>query len=86
MTTLWLRRVLRLIQRWLKVGVSEDRQWSETRLGTPQEAVVSPQLANVCLHYVFDLRAELWRKKSDFCGEIRLPAILPYFLLPLSIL
>jgi hypothetical protein len=57
------RRILRLIQKWLKAGVSEDGQWSETRLGTPQGAVVSPLLANAYLHYVFDLWAEIWRKK-----------------------
>jgi hypothetical protein len=57
------RRILRLIQKWLKAGVSEDGQWSETSLGTPQGAVVSPLLANVYLHYVFDLWADLWRKK-----------------------
>jgi len=57
------RRILRLIQKWLKAGVSEDGQWSETKVGTPQGAVVSPLLANVYLHYVFDLWAEAWRKK-----------------------
>src|SRR5580693_536273 len=57
------RRILRLIQKWLKAGVSEDGQWSETNLGTPQGAVVSPLIANVYLHYVFDLWAEAWRKK-----------------------
>ena len=56
-------RVLRLIQKWLKAGVSEDGQWSETEVGTPQGAVVSPLLANVYLHYVFDLWVEAWRKK-----------------------
>ena len=44
------RRMLRLIQKWLKAGVSEDGQWSETTVGTPQGAVVSPLLANVYLH------------------------------------
>src|ERR1700685_2426708 len=48
-------RILRLIRKWLKAGVSEDGQWSETKLGTPQGAVASPLLANVYLHYVFDL-------------------------------
>jgi len=57
------RRILRLIQKWLKAGVSEDGQWSETKLGTPQGAVVSPLLANVYLHYVFDLWVEAWREK-----------------------
>jgi len=58
------RRILRLIQKWLKAGVSEDGQWSETKLGTPQGAVVSPLIANVYLHYVFDLWAEVWRRKA----------------------
>src|SRR5580700_2642852 len=57
------RRILRLIRKWLKAGVSEDGQWSETKLGTPQGAVVSPLLANVYLHYLFDLWADVWRKK-----------------------
>ena len=57
------RRILRLIQKWLKAGVSEDGQWSESNVGTPQGAVVSPLLANVYLHYVFDLWIEAWRKK-----------------------
>jgi len=56
-------RILRLIQKWLKAGVSEDSQWSETKVGTPQGAVVSPLLANVYLHYVFDLWVEVWRRK-----------------------
>jgi RNA-directed DNA polymerase len=56
-------RILRLIQKWLKAGVSEDGQWSETTVGTPQGAVVSPLLANVYLHYVFDLWVEVWRRK-----------------------
>ena len=56
-------RVLRLIRKWLKAGVSEDGEWSETKVGTPQGAVVSPLLANIYLHYVFDLWVEAWRKK-----------------------
>jgi RNA-directed DNA polymerase len=56
-------RVLRLIRKWLKAGVSEDGEWSETKVGTPQGAVISPLLANVYLHYVFDLWAEVWREK-----------------------
>ena len=57
------RRILRLIQKWLKAGVSEDGQRSETKVGTPQGAVISPLLANVYLHYAFDLWVEVWRKK-----------------------
>jgi group II intron reverse transcriptase/maturase len=56
-------RVLRLIQKWLKAGVSEEGCWSETKVGTPQGAVISPLLANVYLHYVFDLWVQAWRKK-----------------------
>jgi hypothetical protein len=57
-------RVLRLIQKWLKVGVSEDGEWSETKVGTPQGAVISPLLANIYLHYVLDQWVIEWRKKS----------------------
>src|SRR6202049_3587801 len=56
-------RIVRLIQKWLKAGVSEEGQWSETRVGTPQGAVISPLLANIYLHYVFDLWVEVWRRK-----------------------
>src|SRR5512146_2906319 len=63
------RRILRLIQKWLKAGVSEDGQWSESKVGTPQGAVVSPLLANVYLHYVFDLWIEAWRRKGAV-GEV----------------
>lgn len=57
------RRVLRLIRKWLRAGVSEDGQWSKTVVGTPQGAVISPTLANVFLHYVFDLWAKQWRER-----------------------
>jgi group II intron reverse transcriptase/maturase len=56
------RRLLRLIRKWLRAGVSEDGEWSKTTVGTPQGAVISPLLANVFLHYVFDLWIEWWRK------------------------
>jgi RNA-directed DNA polymerase len=49
------RRVLRLIRKWLKVGVVEDGVRIVATMGTPQGAVISPLLANVYLHYVFDL-------------------------------
>ena len=55
------RRVLRLIQKWLSAGVVENGSWSETVDGTAQGASVSPLLANVYLHYVFDLWADWWR-------------------------
>jgi hypothetical protein len=68
--------MLRLIQKWLKAGVSENGQWSETNLGTPQGAVVSPLLANVYLHYVFDLWADVWREKVAM-GDIVVVRWLP---------
>ncbi len=55
------RRLLRLIRKWLRAGVSEDGRWSATKVGTPQGAVISPLLANVFLHYVFDLWVQWWR-------------------------
>ena len=56
------RRILRLIQKWLRAGVSEEGKWSKTEVGTPQGAVVSPLLANIYLHYAFDLWVQHWRK------------------------
>ena len=63
------QRILRLIRKWLKAGASEDGQWSETNLGTPQGAVASPLIANVYLHYLFDLWADVWRKKVPKRGR-----------------
>jgi group II intron reverse transcriptase/maturase len=57
------RRILRLIQQWLSAGVFEGGQWTRTEKGTPQGAVASPLLANVFLHYVFDLWVHQWRTK-----------------------
>lgn len=57
------RRILRLIRKWLRAGVSEDGEWSQTTVGTPQGAVISPLLANVFLHYVLDLWIEWWRTR-----------------------
>lgn len=56
-------RILRLIRKWLRAGVSEDGVWSQTKVGTPQGAVISPLLANVFLHYVLDLWVQWWRKR-----------------------
>jgi RNA-directed DNA polymerase len=58
------RRVVRLIRKWLKAGVSEDGRWSASQVGTPQGAVASPLLANVYLHYVFDLWVQQWRQRN----------------------
>jgi group II intron reverse transcriptase/maturase len=57
------KRVVRLIQKWLKAGVMEEGQWIETEEGSPQGSVISPTLANLYLHYVLDVWVEVWRKK-----------------------
>lgn len=55
--------MIRLIRKWLKVGVMEDGVVTPGRVGTPQGAVISPLLANIFLHYVFDLWAHQWRQR-----------------------
>jgi hypothetical protein len=57
------RRVLRLIGKWLAAGVIEDGEWRAGEEGSPQGASVSPLLANVYLHYVFDLWVDWWRSR-----------------------
>ena len=57
-------RVIRLVRKWLKAGVLDDGVWSVSEKGTPQGAVASPLLANVYLHYVFDLWAAQWRRRE----------------------
>src|SRR6201990_3505630 len=56
------RRVVRLIQKWLNAGVLEDGRRTRVEEGTPQGGSASPLLANVYLHYVFDLWAQAWRR------------------------
>jgi len=57
-------RILRLIRKWLKAGVMEDGALTQAETGTPQGAVISPLLANVYLHYVFDLWVQQWRHRQ----------------------
>ena len=56
-------RVLRLIRKWISAGVIEDGAWTSCDEGVPQGASASPLLANVYLHYVFDLWADQWRRR-----------------------
>jgi group II intron reverse transcriptase/maturase len=58
------RRVVRLIQKWLNAGVLEDGKRTLVQEGTPQGGSASPLLANLYLHYVFDLWFQAWRKKQ----------------------
>jgi group II intron reverse transcriptase/maturase len=63
------RRVVRLIQKWLRAGVLEDGKRMRSEVGTVQGGNISPLLANVYLHYVFDLWIQQWRKKHAH-GEV----------------
>ncbi len=58
------RRVVRLIQKWLRAGVLEDGSWRPSEEGTPQGGLVSPVLANIYLHYAFDQWAQQWRQRK----------------------
>jgi RNA-directed DNA polymerase len=58
------RRIIRLIQKWLKAGILEGEVVTTSDRGTGQGSVASPLLANVYLHYVFDLWAERWRRRE----------------------
>src|SRR3979490_2815744 len=58
------RRIIRLIQKWLQAGVLEDGIVTVSDKGTGQGSVISPLLANLYLHYAFDLWAERWRRRE----------------------
>src|SRR5216683_4600817 len=63
------RRVVRLVQKWLNAGVLEDGKRIRVKEGTPQGGSASPLLANIYLHYVFDLWVQAWRRKRA-CGDV----------------
>jgi group II intron reverse transcriptase/maturase len=58
------QRIVRLIQKWLNAGVLEDGRWTRSEVGTVQGGSISPLLANIYLHYVFDQWVHRWRKKQ----------------------
>jgi len=58
------RRIIRLIQKWLKAGVLENGVVTVSDRGTGQGSVISPLVANIYLHYVLDLWAERWRRRE----------------------
>jgi len=58
------KRILRLVAKWLKVGVVEDGRVIRSERGAPQGAVISPILANIYLHYVYDLWVHQWRRRK----------------------
>jgi group II intron reverse transcriptase/maturase len=63
------KRVIRLIQKWLKAGVLEDGIVTVSEQGTGQGSAISPLLANIYLHYVLDLWAERWRRR-EAAGDV----------------
>ena len=58
------KRIIRLVQKWLKAGILEDGVVSVSDRGTGQGSVISPLLANIYLHYALDLWAERWRRRE----------------------
>ena len=58
------KRVIRHVRKWLNAGVMEDGEWHKADEGTPQGGSISPLLANIYLHYVFDLWANSWRNRK----------------------
>jgi retron-type reverse transcriptase len=60
---------VRLIEKWLRAGVLEDGKRTVSEVGTVQGGSISPLLANVYLHYVFDLWVQRWRRKQA-CGDV----------------
>ena len=60
---------MRLIQRWLSAGVLEDGTRSRSEIGTVQGGSISPLLANIYLHYVFDLWIQRWRR-TEARGDV----------------
>jgi group II intron reverse transcriptase/maturase len=62
-------RILRLLRKWLTAGVMEHGAWSLSEQGTPQGATISPLLANIYLHYGFDLWVQRWRTRPGH-GEM----------------
>jgi RNA-directed DNA polymerase len=58
------QRMLRLLKKWLRAGVSQDGEWSPTQVGTPQGAGISPLYANVFLAYGLDLWIQDWRTRQ----------------------
>src|SRR5262245_39134045 len=58
------KRIIRHIRKWLKAGVLEDGVVTVSEVGTGQGSVISPLLANIYMHYVFDLWVDRWRRRE----------------------
>lgn len=64
------KRVVRLIRKWMRAGVLEKGTWTLSAEGVPQGGSISPMVANLYLHYVFDLWVQQWRKKKRARGDV----------------
>jgi RNA-directed DNA polymerase len=62
-------RVVRLVQKWLNAGVLVEGKRIVADEGAVQGGSISPLLANLYLHYVFDLWVQKWRK-TQVQGDI----------------
>ena len=69
-------RIIRLIKKWLKAGVLEDGVVTDSDRGTGQGSAISPLLANIYLHYAFDLWAESWRRR-EAAGDMIIVRLTP---------
>ncbi|MDE3075866.1 MAG: group II intron reverse transcriptase/maturase [Chloroflexota bacterium] len=58
------KRVVRLIQKWLRAGVLEEGQWTGSEEGTPQGGSASPLLSNIYLHYSLDMWVQQWKQRQ----------------------
>jgi RNA-directed DNA polymerase len=63
------RRVVHLIQKWLKAGVLEEGKRVQSEVGTVQGGSISPLLSNIYLHYTLELWVQRWRQKQAH-GEV----------------
>lgn len=58
------KRLLRLLQKWLRLGWEEDGVRTPRTVGTAQGSVISPLLANIVLSEVMDRWFIQWRKEA----------------------
>jgi RNA-directed DNA polymerase len=59
------KRVVHLIQKWLNAGVLEEGKRIQKDEGTVQGGSISPLLANIYLHYAFDIWIERWQEDAN---------------------
>lgn len=60
------RRIIKLIEKWLKVGFVENGAKHESIIGSPQGGVISPLLSNIYLNYL----DTVWKKYYNHLGTL----------------